>query len=243
VTVLRAYGRTVGLDVPAAVRDHLLDRLPPTYRRADAEPERVWTTDDDDLEQAGWLLSDLELWVAEHARGFVFVHAGCAVWQGKAIVLPGRTMSGKSSLTAALVRAGALYYSDEYAVLDPHGQVRPYARALSIRPYAGGPATRVTVEEIGGRAGRGPVPVGLVAHLRYAEGEPTRIDPVSRGRSVLHLVDNTVPAQSRPRAVMTAVVAAVERAITVEGTRNDADEAAQLLLDLLVENGGRAISG
>jgi hypothetical protein len=143
-------------------------------------------------------------------------------------------MSGKSSLTAALVRAGATYYSDEYAVLDPRGLVRPYARALSMRPYAGGPATRVPVEELGGNAGTGPAPVGLVAHLRYDEGDGGGMQPVSRGRSVLHLVDNAVPAQSRPRAVMTALVAAVEHAVTLEGTRADADDTAKDLLARLV---------
>jgi hypothetical protein len=209
----------------------LLERLPPTYVQVDADPERTFS-DSGGVESAQLLLSELELWVAEHARRYVFVHAGCAVWQGRAIVLPGRTMSGKSSLTAALVRAGATYYSDEYAVLDPSGRVRPYARSLSMRPYAGGPATRVPVEELGGRAGRGPAEVGLVAHLRY-DGGPTTLTPVSRGRSVLHLIDNTIPAQTRPRAVMTALTAAVGQAITLDGTRGDADETAMLLVDQL----------
>ena len=38
---------------------------------------------------------DLQLYVAEKARRRVFVHAGVVGWQGKAIVIPGRTMSGK----------------------------------------------------------------------------------------------------------------------------------------------------
>jgi hypothetical protein len=54
---------------------------------------------------------------------------------------------------------------------------------------------------------------------------------------VLHLVDNAVPAQSRPRAVMTALVAAVEHAVTVEGTRADADETARELLSRLAKDG------
>lgn len=232
--VLRAYGRTVGLTGPRAVIDELLTRLPPTYRRSDAEPERVWHVESDNLEQAGWVLSELELWVAEHARRFVFVHAGCVVWQRRAVVLPGRTMSGKSSLTAALVRAGATYYSDEYAVLDAHGVVRPYARPLSLRPYDGGPARRVPVGVLGGRAGGGPVPVGLVAELQYDGGaySPTTVSP---GRSVLLLVDNTIPAQSRPRAVLTALTATVTKAVTISGVRGDADEAAAGLLAALAE--------
>ena len=45
------------------------------------------------------VLSNLELWVAEHSRRNVFVHAGCAVVDGRAIVLPGRTKTGKTTLS------------------------------------------------------------------------------------------------------------------------------------------------
>ena len=228
-TTLRAYGRTVAFDVPPSTTEHLLLRLPPTYRRSDRTPDQVFALEPDGDPDA--LLSALELWVAEHARPWVFVHAGCVVRHGRALLLPGRSMSGKSSLTAALVRAGATYYSDEYAVLDASGSVRPYARALSIRPYDGGAARRVPVAEYGGVAGRGAAPVGLVAHLRR-DGRHDVV-AVSRGQSVLHLLDNTVPARSRPRAVLTALTAAVGGAVTVAGTRGDADEAAALLLERL----------
>src|SRR5260221_5508655 len=79
------------------------------------------------------LESDLRLYVAERARRRVFVHAGVVGWRGRAIVIPGRSFSGKSSLTAELVRAGATYYSDEYAVFDSRGRVHPFAKPLEIR--------------------------------------------------------------------------------------------------------------
>ena len=41
---------------------------------------------------------DLQLYVAEQARRRVFVHAGVVGWCGKAIVIPERTMSGKTTL-------------------------------------------------------------------------------------------------------------------------------------------------
>jgi uridine kinase len=41
------------------------------------------------------------------------------------IAIPGRSFSGKTSLVTALVRAGAVYYSDEFAVIDRDGLVRP----------------------------------------------------------------------------------------------------------------------
>lgn len=53
------------------------------------------------------------------------------------ILIPGHAESGKSTLTAGLVRAGFDYLSDELAVLDPaSGRVEPYQRPISIDPGA-----------------------------------------------------------------------------------------------------------
>ena len=79
------------------------------------------------------LESDLQLFVAEEAPRRLFVHAGVVAWKGKAALIPGRSFSGKTSLVAELVKRGATYYSDEYAVLDAEGHVHNYARPLSIR--------------------------------------------------------------------------------------------------------------
>ena len=43
--------------------------------------------------------TDLQLYVAQAARHRVFVHAGVVGWQGQAIVIPGRSFSGKSTTT------------------------------------------------------------------------------------------------------------------------------------------------
>src|SRR5438552_15631793 len=88
------------------------------------------------------LESDLQMFVAEWARRRVFVHAGVVGWRGQAIVIPGPSLSGKTTLVVALVRAGATYYSDEYAVFDAQGRVHPYPRLLSIRGEHGEPPTR-----------------------------------------------------------------------------------------------------
>src|ERR1700749_2073931 len=47
--------------------------------------------------------SDLRLAVAESARRRVFVHAGVVGWKGRAILVPGRSFTGKTTLTAELV--------------------------------------------------------------------------------------------------------------------------------------------
>ena len=55
-------------------------------------------------------------------------HAGVVGWRGRAIVIPGRSHAGKSTLVAELVRRGAVYYCDEFAVLHETGRVHPYRR-------------------------------------------------------------------------------------------------------------------
>src|SRR5262249_11169057 len=85
--------------------------------------------------------TQLQLHLGVSAPDPVFVHAGVVAHQGSAIVLPGASFAGKTTLVATLVDAGATYYSDEFAVIDERGLVHPYAKALSIRAEGEGIAT------------------------------------------------------------------------------------------------------
>ncbi|MCG6963367.1 MAG: hypothetical protein LJE95_08885 [Acidobacteria bacterium] len=185
----------------------------------------------DDLELAlGALEKDLHLFVGEMARGRVFVHAGVVGVCGRAIVMPGRSFSGKSSLVAALVRAGATYFSDEFAVLDHEGLVHPFARPLSLRctdPYRGDP---VTVEELGGTIGEGPLPVGAIVAATFAEGAAWKPQPLSPGETVLELLANTLSARRQPEVVLPVLQQVAESAPAVKGDRGEAEEAAVAIL-------------
>lgn len=70
---------------------------------------------------AAWdrIESDLGLFAAERIAERVAVHAALAVVDGAAIVLPGRSFAGKTTLGLALAAAGATLASDEYALVDP----------------------------------------------------------------------------------------------------------------------------
>src|SRR5256714_4520892 len=103
--------------------------------------------------------SHLQLTVAEHARSRVFVHAGVVGWKDRAILIPGLSHSGKTTLVEQLIRAGASYYSDEYAVLDERGRVHPYPRALGMRLPASGQSQKVRAEEVGAIVGSKPLRV------------------------------------------------------------------------------------
>ncbi len=125
------------------------------------------------------LESDMHFRVALAARGFLFVHAGVVQWKGQAVVVPGRTETGKSSLILALVQAGAEYFSDEYAVLDREGRVHPYAKPLSQR-REGGPPRLHTAEALGSQQDAPAVPMGLTVITRFRDGAAWNPQRISR---------------------------------------------------------------
>jgi hypothetical protein len=176
------------------------------------------------------LETDLRLHIAEQARRRLFVHAGVVGWRGRAIVIPGRSFTGKSSLVAALVQAGANYYSDEYAVFDARGCVHPYLVPLSIRRENSEQPEKVPVETLGGLPGVKALPVGLVAVAKYQQG--TRWQPrlLSPGQAVLALLANTVAARRRPEVALNWLAQVVSNARVLQGVRGEAVETAISLL-------------
>jgi len=175
--------------------------------------------------------ADVQLYIAERARRRIFVHAGVVAWQGRAIVMPGRSMTGKTTLVTELLRQGATYYSGEYAVLDDKGRVHPFPRKLSVRE--GGfwdPATRLSASEWDARTGRGPIPIGMVVLATYREGATWKPQRLPLGRAVLAVLENAVPARRRPKVTLRTIQTAIEPVPIVKGTRGDAEAAAAALI-------------
>ena len=189
------------------------------------------TMDHDAVVEA--LERDLSLYVAEHARELLFVHAGVVGWQGRAIVLPGSTYTGKSTLVAALLRAGATYYSDEFAVFDRRGRVHPFPRPLSLREQPGARPKRYAIDALES----GPLPVGLVAMTRHRDGAQWRPRPLSCGEAVLALLANTVSARRQPDVAFRTLRQVVSHAPAVKGSRGEAHETVEALVRLVCETG------
>src|SRR5262249_47916869 len=173
----------------------------------------------------------VKMYVAEMARRRVFVHAAVVGWQGKAIIVPGRSMSGKTSLAAELVQGGADYYSDEYAVLDGRGRVHPYPKPLASRRDGAGKQKKIGVNEIGGSTGTKPLPVGLVVVSPFKAGAHWQPRQLSAGQAVLELLANTIPARRKPEMVIPTLHRAVSGATTLKGVRGEAARTARLILD------------
>ena len=172
------------------------------------------------------LESELHFAVASHARPHLFVHAGAVAWRGRGVLVPGRSRSGKSELTAALVAAGATYYSDEYAVLDAAGRLHPYAKQPGLRR----PGQEKMRLELPGRVGTGPVPVGVIAATHYEVGAVWRPRRLTGGEAMMVLLDNTVLARARPRTALETLARAATGVAALEGRRGEAAEMADRVL-------------
>lgn len=175
-----------------------------------------------------------ELFTVSQATDVLFVHAGAVGWLGGAIVIPGRSRSGKTTLVKALIEAGGTYYSDEFAVLDKAGRVNPYAVPLSIRREKGKPGRKTTVDLFGGQVGAVPFPVRLIIITEYEPKAVWRPQRLTSGQALLALMDNAVAAQGNPAHSMPILKQAVTSAVTLKGKRGEAKELAARLLSHLV---------
>ena len=183
--------------------------------------------------------SDLRLFVAELAKHRVFVHAGVVGWKGKAIVIPGRSYSGKSTLVAELVRAGATYYSDEYAVLDSRGRVHPFSKPLELREEGEFRQTKITAAELGGHSGTKPLPVGLVLMTQFKNGARWRPRKLTAGKGVLEMLFNTVSARRSPEKALATLQRVAAQAEVLKGVRGDARTIAPAVLERVEGNQNR----
>jgi hypothetical protein len=176
--------------------------------------------------------SAMQSHIARNAPDRIFVHAGVVAYGGRTIVLPGKSFSGKTTLVAALVRAGAIYYSDEWAPIDRNGLVHPYAKPLSLRDNTYVPRDH-PVESLGGTAGKMPLAIGAMVATTYRPGAEWRPNRLSTGDGALALLSHTVPARERPAEALRTVNRAVDGAVLLRGERGEAEPIVPLLLDEL----------
>lgn len=174
------------------------------------------------------LISDLHRYVAEFSRRELFVHAGVVAWNGRAIVLPGASFSGKSTLVAELTRAGATYFSDEYAVLDRAGRVHPYPRPLMLRDDQF--TNHVISQSFHNGTSAKPLPVGLVLFTNFRDGAQWRPRKLSQSRTILGLLSHTVQARTRPRAALSILQRVAKNCESIMGARGEAHPTATALL-------------
>ena len=167
---------------------------------------------------------DVVSYIAATSTTRLFVHAGVVGWKGRAIVIPGRSYSGKTTLVAEFLRGGATYYSDEFALFDGSGYVHPFSGPLGIRGDVSDKQTRKLAQEFGARIGSEALPVGLVILTEYEKSARWRPREASRGRAVLKLLANSLSARKNPVWAIRVLTQASEKARVTSGLRGEANE-------------------
>lgn len=112
------------------------------------------------------------------------------------------THAGKSLLVSELLRRGATYFSDEYALIDAEGWVHPYPRPLLLRD--GQDSFPVLPTEWNQATAHTAAPVGWILSLVYQPASIRRLTAVPKSHALLTLLRNTPQVLAESTDIMAA---------------------------------------
>ncbi|MFT3745243.1 MAG: hypothetical protein QM785_13230 [Pyrinomonadaceae bacterium] len=187
---------------------------------------------DTELKAYRFFDSILRVSVGEKAPDRVFLHAGVVGWEGKAIVMPADSFQGKSTLTAELVKQGAEYYSDDFAIIDEDALVHPFPRRIAMRTEDF-KTYDLGIDDIGGKVGIEPIPVGVILLTGYQPDAVWDPQVETAGAGVLKLIPFTLSIRDRPEFSVAVLHKLASRAIIVSSLRGSAERFAKTLLDFV----------
>lgn len=178
----------------------------------------------------------------------VIVHASAAARDGMAIVLPGPMGAGKSTLVAALVRAGLGYLTDEAVAIDPTtGLVAPYPKYLSLAgvlAHLVPPAPGRVQAFLGGQRLAAPDAIRpgsvaaaaaprLVVAPRYQPGASTTLEPLRPAAALSALAEHAFHIGRDDQRTLDVLATMVEQSACFRLVSSDVDEATAALIGLL----------
>jgi hypothetical protein len=181
---------------------------------------------------------------AARAAGRVVLHAAAVAAGGRAVVVPGPPDSGKTTLTAALVRAGFGYLTDEAVVFDEASlAVAPFPKPLVLGPAVAPdladlcpPATRLGSQwrvppgAVGSLAE--PAAPGLVVAPSFSPGEPARLEPLTPAEAVVVLGGHSFNLLDRPQAALDLLARVARQAPCYRLAGGDLREAVRLVREV-----------
>lgn len=167
---------------------------------------------------ASHLLGDTGYHLADKCDGGLFFHAAGLAWHGQAVMLPGSSGQGKTTLTAWLLSQGAEYLTDEFIFL-PHGgtQAEAFTRPLNLKRPARAvlrhlldyeaQAERILSHEtadivppdlLGSIHETGIAPLKLILFPHYQAEADFSLQRLSKAQTGLHLMQTVINARNLP---------------------------------------------
>lgn len=191
--------------------------------------------------------------VLDHLTSYYQLHAGVVSRDGKGIILPGPSRSGKTTLVLGLLMNGFRYLSDEFALIDPKTQqVIPFPRnlylyksrdaapVLSLSENGKETASKlsyaestfsflfhVPVEQRGE-----PCPVNYVIFPTYSPGEKPRLTKMSKGSALLGMIKASLNFFDHSKSATDILVDLLQNADCYSLTTGHLRSTVDLLLDL-----------
>ena len=179
----------------------------------------------------GYLESSLGLFAAAHLRKEVAIHAALVRAGSQLVLMPGASLSGKTSMCVAARSAGCQVLADEYVLVDPSsGVMSAWARPMRIRELGSWRREPLDLE-------LSDVAPTLVALLKFdaayaADGAALAVRTLTEGELAVELISNTLCAQLRPQDALAVAMLIASRTPGVKGSRGEADLALRDLLAL-----------
>jgi hypothetical protein len=208
--------------------------------------ERLRSEDDAEA-LIGPLIHALNRWVIETSP-HLMLHAGGVEHDGEGVVLPGGMESGKTTLTAGLVRAGFRYLTDEAVAIDRSSLlVQPYPKPLSLDPGSWpffpelepdadlasdeykALQWQVPPEAIRADAVGRPCPVRFVIFPRHQAGAATAIEPLGRAEALVELTRHTFGFKHHARDSLALLAEVLRGAESHRLTLDGLDRAVELV--------------
>jgi hypothetical protein len=161
-----------------------------------------------------------------------FFHAGAVALNGKGIVIPGKSFAGKTTLTKEFIKHGAIYYSDDCALINSEGLLFPYPISLAVRGENG--REYVESKVFGSVDGVEPVKVEYVLFASYKEGKSWSPTILDSGHMTLRLLEHLFfPASinQKPKEILELVAKLMGQVKIIEGVRGEAIEVVKWFTD------------
>lgn len=184
-----------------------------------------------------FLESQIRLTIAEFAVDKVFIHAGVVAWKDKAIVIPAKSFKGKTTLVKEFIKIGAIYLSDEYAVIDKDGCAHPFLKSLSVRGIVGKYAqVEIPAKQFGGISAEKPLPVSMVLITEFREKAQWKPKILNSGEGVLEIIPHCLPIRANPKFTLQVLNKVSSRAIICKSFRGEAKNFVKKILEFFEAN-------
>lgn len=172
--------------------------------------------------------------------GDTVFHAAAAAGPSGAVLLPGVSNAGKSTLVTGLVESGLDYLSDEAVLLDAHGVLWPYPKAIDLDPgswpvlsHLAPDADRAELHQkrwhlppdrIRASPTSGPAPVAVIVAPRYEEGATPHLEPLPPEEAVALVLEQAFHLGEHPGALaqVTSLVESVPVRRLISGSLDGA---------------------